>query len=103
MLPFICKVGDVLDIANMNAEFKEKLKYGIDENEDLTGHIQEGIYYFKQLTGTTINFDEDLFARVMLRHYVRYSVNNALEYFENNFSSEILRLQLLEGVKTLES
>jgi hypothetical protein len=37
----------------------------------------------------------------LLLDYCRYAYNNALEYFEENFRAQILRLQLLEGVKAL--
>ena len=83
---------------NLNVLFKEQLKYGINEDDDLTEYIQEGIYYLEKLTGTKLDFKENLFARTLLRDYVRYAINNATEYFEVNFQSEILRLQLLEAV-----
>lgn len=35
----------------------------------------------------------------LLLDYCRYAYSNALEYFEENFRAQILRLQLLEGVK----
>lgn len=86
-------------INTLNTLFKEQLKYGINEDDDLKEYIQEGIYYLEKLTGTTLDFEENLFARTLLRDYVRYSINNANEYFEVNFQSEILRLQFLEAVK----
>ena len=90
-------------INTLNTLFKEQLKYGINEDDDLKEYIQEGIYYIENLTGTTIDFNENLFARTLLRDYVRYAVNHGAEYFEENFAGEILRLQLLEGVGRLES
>lgn len=86
-------------INTLNTLFKEQLKYGINEEDDLKVYIQEGIYYLEKLTGTTLDFEENLFARTLLRDYVRYAINNANEYFEVNFQSEILRLQFLEAAK----
>jgi len=37
----------------------------------------------------------------LLLDYCRYVYNNASEYFEENYSKEILRLQLQEGIKAL--
>ena len=89
-------------IDTLNTLFKEQLKYGINEEDDLKVYIQEGIYYLEKLTGTTLDFEENLFARTLLRDYVRYAINNANEYFEVNFQSEILRLQFLEAVRANE-
>ena len=37
----------------------------------------------------------------LLLDYCRYVYNNASEYFEENFSKELLRLQLQEGIKAM--
>lgn len=91
-----------MDIKKLNAEFKEMLKYTIDDDDDLTNYIFEGIAYIEDLTGTEIDFEKNLVAKTILRNYVRYSVNNATEYFEENFGKEIMRLQLTEGVGQLD-
>lgn len=37
----------------------------------------------------------------LLLDYCRYAYGNALEYFEENFAKELLRLQLQEGIKAM--
>lgn len=62
----------------------------------------EGKDKLENLTGTSLDFTLENSAKTLLLDYCRYSYNNALEYFEKNFESEILRLQLQEAVKENE-
>ena len=88
----------------MLAEIKEYLNYSVDEDVTaLTQHITDGKARLQSLTGTVLDFEVNIFAKELLKNYVRYAVNHGAEYFEENFASEILRLQLLEGVGRLES
>ena len=88
----------------MLAEVKEYLNYSVDEDVTaLTQHITDGKARLQSLTGTVLDFEVNIFAKELLKNYVRYAVNHGAEYFEENFASEILRLQLLEGVGRLES
>lgn len=70
-----------------------------DEDDSLDGVIRRGQANLEELTGTTLNFEQEGQAKSLLLDYCRYAYNNALEYFEENFSKEILRLQLMEAVK----
>lgn len=90
------------ELATLNTRIKSYLKYSDDETEDLKQYINTGIARLEGLTGTTLDFVNNVFAYELLINYVRYAVNNALEYFEANFQGELLRLQLLEGVKANE-
>lgn len=92
-----------MSIEKLNEEFNKELSYGSSETSDLTSHIRSGIAYLEALVGNKLDFEENVFARSILRDYVRYSVNNSTEYFEENFERELVRLQLIEGVKWLES
>lgn len=92
-----------MNIEKLNEEFNKELSYGSSETSDLTSHIRSGIAYLEALVGNKLDFKENVFARSILRDYVRYSVNNSTEYFEENFERELVRLQLIEGVKWLES
>ncbi len=92
-----------MSIEKLNEEFNKELSYGSSETSDLTSHIRSGIAYLEALVGNKLDFKENVFARSILRDYVRYSVNNSTEYFEENFERELVRLQLIEGVKWLES
>lgn len=70
-----------------------------DEDSSLEGIIKRGQANLQQLTGTILNFEQEGQAKSLLLDYCRYAYNNALEYYEENFSREILRLQLTEAVK----
>ena len=71
------------------------------EHEDgyLQGIVSRGKNYLQDLTGTIMDFEEDGQPKALLLDYCRYAYNNALEYFEENFQREIVRLQLKEAVK----
>lgn len=87
------------DVLQLQDYIKNKLRYGVDEDEDISLHIEDGIAFIESITGTNINFIDDGFAKALLTNYVRYSLNNATELFEDNFRKELLRLNLIEGVK----
>lgn len=88
----------------MLQEVKDNLKITWeDENAILEKIIERGKVYLEDLTGTTLDFDKEGQPKSLLLDYCRYSYNNALEYFEENFQREILRLQLMEAVKENEN
>lgn len=91
------------DLQNLETRMKAFFKYSINEEDDLKPVIENGIVKIQTLTGTKINFEENREAFVLLQNYVRYSINYAEEYFEENFHKEILRLSLIEGVKANET
>lgn len=72
-----------------------------DEDVAIQGIIDRGQAYLENLTGTDLDFDTEGQPRALLLDYCRYAYNNALEYFEENFRPQILRLQLQEGVKAM--
>ena len=69
-----------------------KITWG-DEDAGLTDLISRGQEYLNNLVGAELNFEEALPCSLLL-DYCRYAYNNAIEYFEDNFQKEILRLQL---------
>lgn len=73
-----------------------------DEDTELESVINRSKSYLEALSGTVLDFETNLEARGLLLDRCRYVYNNASEYFEENFQKEILRLQLIEGVKALE-
>lgn len=86
----------------MLEEVKSRLRITWDDEDDLLeGIIEQGEYYLDDLTGVELDYEKNGQARSLLFEYCRYAYNNALEYFEENFSSEILRLQLQVGVDEL--
>lgn len=70
-------------------------------DQELNRLIDESKAALEQVTGTTLNWEDPAVLELLLNR-IRYAYNNALEYFESAFSSELLRLQLLEGVKLRE-
>ena len=87
------------DLQSLEKKMKAFFKYSINEEDDLKPVIENGIARIQTLTGSEINFEENREAFVLLQNYVRYSINYAEEYFEENFHREILRLTLSEGVR----
>lgn len=72
-----------------------------DEDAHIEGIIARGKAYLNSLTGTALDFDADGQPRSLLLDYCRYVYNNASEYFEENYSREILRLQLQVAVEAM--
>lgn len=84
----------------MLQEVKEYLKITWDDEDDsLLSMISRGKNYLQDITGTELDFEVEGQPKALLLDYCRYAYNNALEYFETNFSREILRLQLKEAIK----
>ena len=81
-------------------EVKEVLKITWD-NEDtfLANIINRGKSYLEDLTGVKLDFENNNQAKTLLLNYCRYDYNSALEYFEDNFQKQIVRLQLKEATK----
>lgn len=69
-----------------------------DEDSDIQGIIDRGKSRLEGLAGVTLDFTVKGLARELLFEYCRYAYNNAVEFFEENFQREILRLQLQTGV-----
>ncbi|MEG1044719.1 MAG: head-tail connector protein [Oscillospiraceae bacterium] len=84
---------------NILAQSKEYLRLvGDDDNSLLTGLIERGKAFLQGRTGTDLNFEEGSI-KALLLDYVRYSYNNASEYFSENFKDELLSLMFKEGVR----
>lgn len=84
----------------MLQELKDYLKITWDsENNYLQNIIERGKEYLKDLTGTELNFEEEGQAKSLLLDYCRYYYNNAVEYFEDNFQKQIVRLQYKEAIR----
>ena len=79
----------------MLEELKSYLKITwIEEDLLLYNLIDEGKAYLNDITGVELDFETDITNKSLLKDYVRYSYNNQIEYFEENFASKLLRLQL---------
>jgi hypothetical protein len=81
----------------------DELKYNLaitDTSQDtnLGSIISRGKARLNGLAGVTLDFDVDGLPHELLLEYCRYAYNNAIEYFEENFSKEIQRMQLESAV-----
>ena len=86
----------------MLQEIKDYLKITWDdEDATIQGIIDRGQSNLNELVGAELDFLVEGQARSLLFNYCRYDYNNAVEYFEENFQREILRLQLNTGVDLL--
>lgn len=74
-----------------------------DEDTSLNRLIDQGKSYLNDLTGVTLEYETEGQPKSLLLDYCRYAYNNALEYFEENFQKEILRLQLKSAVMANET
>jgi len=81
-------------------EIKDELKITWnDEDNSLERMIIRAKDNFNDLIGVDLDYENNSQAKTLFLNYCRYDYNQALEYFEDNFQKEILRLQLKEGVK----
>ena len=86
----------------MLQEIKDYLKITWnDEDTTIQGIIARGQYNLNELVGAELDFLIEGQARSLLFNYCRYDYNNAVEYFEENFHREIMRLQLNTGISLL--
>ena len=84
----------------MLQEVKDYLKITWDDEDTSLGRlIIRAKDNVDDLIGVELDYDTNSQAKTLFLDYCRYDYNNSLEYFEDNFSKEILRLQLKEGVK----
>lgn len=74
-----------------------------DEDTEVQRIIDRGQAYINELTGAELDFETEGLARSLFFDYCRYAYNNATEFFEENFGTAILRLQLITGVAAMES
>ncbi|KXS45595.1 MAG: Gp6 protein [Candidatus Frackibacter sp. T328-2] len=72
-----------------------------DEDAVLQSMIARGKSTINNLVGANLDYTRGGLAKTLLLNYCRYDYNNAIEYFEENFQSEILRLQLKVGTDLL--
>lgn len=81
-------------------ELKNYLKITWESEDSYLGTIiSRGKEYLNNLTGTTINFEQEGLAKSLLLDFCRYYYNNAIEYFEDNFQKQIVRLQYKEAIR----
>lgn len=85
-------------------EVKAYLKINWEEEDsDLSKTIERGKMRINKLTGSELDFESEDQPKELLLDYCRYAYNNALEYFETNFASDILKLQLESGIEIMQN
>lgn len=80
---------------------KDTLRITWDSDDVFIGQIiGRGQVYLNELVGVELDFQKEGLAQSLFLNYCRYDYNNALEYFEENFHKEILRLQLTKAMQS---
>lgn len=73
-----------------------------DEDEaNIIPIIKGAMRRLNNIVGVKLDFDADEDVRQLLKDLCRYTYNNASEYFEDNFHSEIVRTQYRYAVKEM--
>lgn len=67
-------------------------------NRRITGLIEDGMAYLDDKLGEVGDYQSPGYPRTLLKEYVRYARDAALDVFENNYQSLILAMQADRGV-----
>lgn len=67
-------------------------------NRRITGLIEDGMAYLDDKLGEAGDYLSPGYPRTLLKEYVRYARDAALDVFENNYQSLILVMQTDRGV-----
>ena len=67
-------------------------------NRRITGLIEDGMAYLDDKLGEAGDYLSPGYPRTLLKEYVRYARDAALDVFENNYQSLILAMQADRGV-----
>lgn len=67
-------------------------------NRRITGLIEDGMAYLDDKLGETGDYLSPGYPRTLLKEYVRYARDAALDVFENNYQNLILAMQADRGV-----
>lgn len=82
-------------------EFKDRMKLGDDEDDNLTRILKASVEDLQDICGdydinTSERFKELVFERS------RYVYNDALEYFHNNFLTQLNNLNIAKALESSE-
>lgn len=72
-----------------------------DEQTDqlILGFIEDGAAYLDDKLGEAGDYESPGYPRTLLKEYVRYARDEALDVFENNYQALILAMQNQKGVR----
>lgn len=77
-------------------ELKSRLRITWEEEDENLKNILEDSYsYFKYLTNSDYDLEEDTWVRRLILERCRYDYHNVLDEFEDNYKHELKRLILL--------
>ena len=83
-------------------EVKEELRITWDDEDiRLQRLIERSKAYLDSLVGAELDYEKEGVSKDLLLARCRYSYNNAAEYFEENFQSDIARLQYQVGIQEM--
>lgn len=83
-------------------DLKEYLRIDFDHSDKYLKKLMvDGMAWLNRMAGATLDYQPHDLPRTMLFSLVRYSYNDAIELFEENFASELLRMQLLTATGEL--
>lgn len=71
-------------------------------DDEIDSLIEEGKVYINAICGET-NFDKSGLGVMLLKNYCRFAHSNVPELFMRSFQSELILLQIENGVKRNES
>lgn len=91
-------------------EMLDELKHHLritwyDEDEELEALLLRGQSAFKRLFGVDVDYSDEGLAYIkeLLYNWCRYARNNSLEYFQQNFQSEINTIAFSLAAKEREA
>ncbi len=83
----------------MLEKIKRRLNITWDyDDEEIEELIEEGKIFIISRVGE-VDFDVDILASRLLKEYCRYAWNGSVAYFEQNFRSDILNLQIQNAIQ----
>lgn len=82
-------------------EFKERMHISHDEDDNLKRLLSFSMAFVSSKV-KNVNFETNLQAKELVFERTRYAYNDAVEYFENNFISQINSLILEAALKEME-
>ena len=87
---------EVLRYLGYSTDCDENIKKNVD------GFIEDAVYRLDEIAGAEVDYDKDRHARTLLKDYCRYLNSHAIEYFEENFKSQLGSLHWIYRVKEVQ-
>lgn len=79
-------------------EFKERMKLGDDEDLNLTRILKTSVEDLKDKCGTYDVHTSERFKELVFERS-RYAYNDAIEYFDNNFLTQLTNLNISKSIE----